>query len=106
MQIQRYYRIERPRVEGSHIHYGQFVCDTSDERENNLIARFVEDVWMRAGGRDYTVSFVPSLESDLLFLVNGKTERVVRDVIDEAIAKIEHGFKKCRLPVTVKSVSR
>ncbi len=106
MQIQKYYRVERPGIEGPHGHYGKFECSQIGERENNLVAGFAEGVWMLEGGRDYAVSFVPS-PSNLSFWVNGESERIVRGVIDEAIAKLHEGFKKSGLPrATVLSVSR
>ncbi|MBI4450604.1 hypothetical protein HY642_01395 [Candidatus Woesearchaeota archaeon] len=105
MQIQTHYTVETPEVRGPHRSYGKFICSPADERENNLVARFTEEIWMRAGGEKYVVSFTPSA-SDLSFWVNGTTEKVVRGVIDEAVAKLQSEFKRSGLQSYIKGVHK
>jgi hypothetical protein len=102
MKIEIEHMAEKPKLKGPFEHYGLFKCYSEDEKENNVVSSFTENVWLKSGQKDYTVSFV-ARESDLVFWVNGKTKNTVRGVIDDAIRKIEEGFKKSKLPRIEKS---
>ena len=102
MKIEIEYQTEKPKTNGPFEYYGLFKCYSLNEGENNLISSFTEQVWLKSNYKNHAISFVPR-EDELVFWVNGKTKNAVRGVIDNAIEKIEEGFKKAKLPKIKKS---
>ncbi len=87
MKIQKQYEMPEPKIVGPHEHYGRLVCQEETAREQQYLARFVENVWSRAGDEDHVVSFSPGM-SLTAFWVNGTTKEVVTDLIDETADRI------------------
>ncbi|MFH1638511.1 MAG: hypothetical protein ABIB71_08855 [Candidatus Woesearchaeota archaeon] len=92
MKIQKIYRAQKPKVEGPYEHYGSIICEEETAREEQHLARFVEEVWYQLDCKDYVISFVPGI-SLTAFWVNAKTEDIVANIIDDAVSQISKGLK-------------
>ncbi len=100
MKIEREYAVAQPNKKGPYKFYGRFICHTDDESTNNLIAMYAEEYWIRQGGDDFAVSFVPSLTDGVAFWINAATKRRVKDFMDYSINLLikglveEHGIPR------------
>lgn len=95
MKIQKLYDVQKPRLEGPHGYYGQLVCREESPREQQFLAGFAENIWLKAGSEDYAVSFVPTV-SLTAFWVNARTKNLVAKIIDEAAGRISNGLPNVR----------
>jgi len=79
---------------------GKLVCTEETEQDRNLFARFIEDCWLRQGGEDFAVSFVPT-EKEAILWVSAKTEQRLEDfmkwTIDLLVKGLEQQGVKCIL---------
>lgn len=86
----------REKIKGAtppHRNVGKLVFTDESERGHNLLADFVESVWMQAGSEDYAVSFAPSTTEATLW-VSGRSQEVVDGVLDETIDRLKGGFER------------
>lgn len=95
MKIQKLYDVPKPKFEGPHGYYGQLVCREESPREQQFLAGFAENVWLKAGTDDYAVSFVPT-ELLTAFWVNARTKSLVAKIIEEAADRITNGLPNVR----------
>ncbi|MDP1688754.1 MAG: hypothetical protein Q8L47_01320 [bacterium] len=72
---------------------GKIVCLEDTEKDQQLLASFIEDCWQKQGGDDYLVSFTPTNKESVLW-VSAKTKKRLNGVIDWAIDLLIKGFKQ------------